>query len=210
MIRKKYVYDLMTRFLHAGIGGSVLFLLLTANLAKFFHENSAIRHNFWMVHVSLGFLLSALLILRFIWLFIGPKYSKISNFIQLNNLKETIKTRTVKWKWGHHPFAGLVYLGVYAVIGYLTYSGHFLSRIQYDMGPISPQYFDDMNLFAGLIESHEFTSCLIVIFIIFHLAALFWHQKNDGVSVLSSMKDGFQYKNVDESEKKDGDNNEDD
>jgi len=209
MIRKKYIYDFLTRFLHAGIGGSAILLIITANLAKFFHENSVIRHNFWMVHVSLGFLLSTFLILRFIWLFIGPKYSKISNFIQVKNWKEIIKTRTVKWKWGHHPFAGLVYIGVYATVGYLTYSGHYLSRIQYDMGPISPQHFDDMNLFAGFIESHEFASCLIVIFIIVHLAALFWHQQNDGVSVLSSMKDGFQHKYIDENNEGNGDNNED-
>lgn len=210
MIKQKYVYDLLTRFLHAGIGSSALLLFLTAKLAGIFYENSSVRHNLWMLHIFLGFLLTGLIFMRVIWFFIGPKYARITNLIQLQNWKEIVETRKVKWKWGHHPFAALAYLGVYATFLYLIYSGQFLSRIQFDVGPISPQHFDDMNLFIAFLENHEIASCLIIIFMIVHMIALFWHQQNDGVSVFSSMKDGFQHKYINEDANEYGDPNEND
>jgi len=209
MLQKKYVYDLLTRILHAGIGGSLLLLLITAKLAKVFYENSSVRHNLWMLHIYLGFILTSFLILRFVWFFFGPQYARISNFIQLSNWKEIVRTRKVKWEWGHHPFAGIAYLGVYGIIIFIIYTGHFLSRIQHDVGPISPKYFDDMNLFVNFIEGHELASLLIIVFTLIHLIALLWHQQNDGVSIISSMVDGYQHKQTDINEKEYGDAHED-
>lgn len=196
-IRKKYVYDFLTRISHAGIGGASLLLFFSAQLANFYYENGDIKHLLWMVHIYLGYLLTLFFALRVIWFFKGPKYSRLSNLIKFKEWKEIFlskKFKNIKWNWGHHPTASIAYLGIYLVIGFLIFSGLFLSRIQFDMGPIASKYYDEVRLLTNFLETHQAASLLIIIFTIIHLTTLFWHQHKDKVPIFTSMKSGYQYK----------------
>lgn len=196
-IRKKYVYDLLTRISHAGIGGASLLLFLSAQLANYFYENGKTSHFIWMLHIYLGYLLVFFFTMRIIWFFKGPKYSRLSNLIKIKEWKEILlakKFQRIKWNWGHHPSASIAYLLLYLVLLFLIFSGLFLSRIQFDMGPLPAKYYDEVELLTTFLQSHETASWLIIIFTIVHLAGLFWHQLKDKVPVFESMRTGYQYK----------------
>lgn len=193
-IQKKYVYDLITRICHAGIGATSILLWASAKFAGLFYENGQWRHLFWIIHIYCGYSLIAFISVRVIWFFNGPKYSRLSNFIELKKWKTILQTKKINWGWGHHPLAALAYLGLYAVILFLIYTGLFLARIQFDYGPVSEKYFDEMNLLKNFLENHNMASWFVFIFTIVHLTALTWHQIKGRVPVFISMKTGHQYK----------------
>jgi Ni,Fe-hydrogenase I cytochrome b subunit len=195
-IRKKYVYDFITRISHAGIGISILLLLVSSELAKFFYENGQLRHLFWIIHIYTGYLLTSFLCLRILWFFKGPQYSRLSNFVKVQEWKKIINNKKMTWGWGHHPLAALAYLLLYGVVIFLIYTGFFLARIQFDQGLISEKYYDEINLLQNFLENHYTASWVVIIFTIIHIVALSWHQIKDNVPILQSMKDGYQYKRI--------------
>lgn len=185
-MRKKYIYDLVTRISHAGIGATILLLLASSQLAQYFYEDGHLRHFFWVIHIYSGYLLIGFFLMRIVWFFKGPKYSRLSNFIKFRT--------NMKWGWGHHPMAAPAYLLLYATIAFLIYSGLFLARIQFDLGPISEKYYDEMNLLNNFLHNHNTASWLVIIFTITHLGALTFHQIKDRVPIFKSMRTGYQYK----------------
>lgn len=207
MVRKKYIYDLPTRIMHAGIGVSTLLLLITAGLAHLFFEEGAIRHDLWMIHIYLGNLLLVFLAFRIVYLFIGPKYSRISNFIKLNEWSAILKSLLVKkkpgpvsWPWGHHPMASFLYLIVYLSLSVLGITGLFLTRIQFDEGPVPEKFYDDVEWLTSLLKTHESLAYFLIAFTFLHLGALYYHMKKDQLPIFESMKTGFQYKHDQEGE----------
>ena len=197
MIIKKYIYDKTTRLLHAGIGISVILLFVTAKLGRTFYEYNQFRIILWNIHLCFGYLLGFLFIYRVIWFFLGNEYAKPKNFLHLKQLYAVfIKRKKLEWKFGHHPIAGVVYLVFYLLLISIIISGFFLARIEHDLGPIAERFFDDMNTYAQMITWHEIFSNLILVFFLLHILAQIKHQMNDGVPVISSMKDGYQYKKI--------------
>lgn len=197
MIIKKYIYDKTTRILHAGIGISVILLFLTAKMAKIFFEYNELRVTLWNIHLVLGYFLAILFSYRFVWFFIGNQYAKLNNFLHLQDIYLFfIKWKKIEWKFGHHPVAGIMYLIFYLMLIFIMITGLFLARIEHDLGPIAESFYDDMQVYAQFISWHEVISNLILVFFIMHILALFKHQLHDGVPVISSMKDGYQYKNI--------------
>jgi cytochrome b len=197
MIIKKYIYDKTTRILHASIGISVVLLFVSAKIAKIFFEYNSLRIFLWNLHLTLGYLLGFLFLYRFVWFFLGNDYAKVKNFLHFEEIFKAFKNRQkIEWKFGHHPLAGMVYLAFYLLLISIVVSGLYLARIEHDLGPIAEKYFDDMNAYAQIISIHEVISNLILGFFILHIIALFKHQMNDGVPVITSMKDGYQYKKI--------------
>jgi cytochrome b len=193
-IEKKYIYDLTTRLLHASIGISTLILFLTAKLSKYYYEDGPLRHIFWQIHIVTGYTLICFIFIRFIYFFIGPKYSKLAEFFKWKEWRDIIFKQKITWGWGHHPLGALAYLLIYAVIVQLIYSGLYLARIQFDQGPIANKLYDEVFLLTKFLELHELGSSVFILFTIGHVFSLFWHQTNDGVPILQSMFNGFQYK----------------
>lgn len=196
-VEKKYIYDLVTRISHAGIGLSIVGLVITSQLAKMYYENGSLRHNFWMIHIILGFVLVFFFILRLTWMFVGPNHSRFKSFLffeQWKKINSVKKLKNIEWGWGHHPIASLAYLGVYFLIFVALITGLFLTRIQFDIGPINEKYFDDLTYFIELLNIHSFISTSIIIFVLAHLYALTIHRIKDNVPTFTSILDGYQYK----------------
>lgn len=201
-MRKKYVYDLSTRIMHAGIGLCTLLLLATAGLAHVFYESGPLRHNFWLIHVFFGNLLLVFLVFRFVYLFTGPKYSRLSNFIKLNEWRQLLSFKgRPNWSWGHHPMASLFYLAVYAALFLLSVTGLFLTRIQFDKGFVPKEFYDDLTWFTELLAAHETLAWFVSGFTLLHISALIYHQLKDKLPVFESMKTGFQYRHENQGEK---------
>ncbi|MBP9682354.1 MAG: cytochrome b/b6 domain-containing protein [Bacteriovorax sp.] len=210
---KKYIYDFLTRFTHAGIAGCSLLLYLTANLAHLFYESGSLSYSFWMAHVILGHLLIFFLAIRIFWFFKGPRYSRLSNLIKIKEWKQIFlncfqvnKNFKIKWPWGHHPLASVAYLLVFVALIILTITGLFLTRIQFDLGIIAESYYDDMTILDSFKDPHQLASLFIINFSLVHILMLLWHQRKDKLPILQSMVTGYQYKKPQSGESEDEDN----
>lgn len=196
-IEKKYIYDLVTRLSHAGIGLSIFGLIATSQLAKIYYEDGHLRHLFWYAHIALGFILIFFFSWRVAWMIFGPKHSKFKSFIFINQWKKIRSLHHIKkmeWDWGHHPIASIAYLVVYLLILISIITGLFLARIQFDIGPINQKFYDDLNYLIELMNIHNFVSTSMIIFIFAHLYALTLHRIKDNVPTFTSMLDGYQHK----------------
>lgn len=198
-IEKKYVYDLFLRALHAIIAFSTLVLLLSAKFAEFNESEGYLRKAFWVIHIFAGYSLSIAFIFRIVWGFVGPEHARFSNLFHLEVWKKLIHTRNIKevtWKWGHHPLAALAYLGFYISVFVLAISGIILSAIEHDRGPLANWLYDELTYKHAFMEVHEACSMFVILFIISHVFALFYHEYVDGVPIVQSMFSGYQYKKV--------------
>jgi cytochrome b len=198
-IEKKYVYDLFLRVLHLVIASSTLVLLLSAKLAEINEGEGYLRKAFWVIHIFAGYSLSVAFILRIIWGFFGPVHARFSSFIHLKEWKKIIQTKNIHevvWTWGHHPLASIAYLGFYFSVIVLSISGIVLAAIEHDRGPLASWLFDELAYKHSTQEVHEAFTWFVIVFIVSHLAALFYHENEDGVPIVQSMFSGFQYKTI--------------
>jgi cytochrome b len=202
-IEKKYIYDLFLRFLHLMIAGSTVVLLLSAKLAEINEGEGYLRKAFWVIHIFAGYGLSIGLVLRIIWGFVGPEHARFKSFIHIEEWKTLIRTLSIKniiWKWGHHPLASIAYLCFYFASLVLAGTGLLLAAIEHDRGPFANWLYDELLYKHSLQEVHEALAWTIVIFIVTHIFALFYHEHEDGLPTVQSMFSGFQYKKNKENE----------
>ena len=182
-------------------------------MAQYFYEDGALSFSFWMAHVILGHFLIIFLGIRIFWFFKGPRYSRLSNLIKIKEWKEILlncfqlnKSFKIKWPWGHHPLASAAYLLVFVALTTRTISGHFLTRIQFDLGIIEESYYDDMTILDSFKDPHQVASLFIINFSLVHILMLLWHQRKDKLPILQSMVTGYQYKKPQSGESEDEDN----
>jgi cytochrome b len=156
-----------------------------------------------MIHVFLGNILIVFLGFRFVYFFIGPDHSRLSDLVKLNAWKtilisfwERKKSGPLNWSWGHHPVASFFYLIVYIAFSGLALSGVILSRVQFDQGFIPERFYDDVTYLRELMQTHEILAWTVLGFTLMHLSALFYHQKKDKLPVFQAMKTGFQYRHI--------------
>ena len=64
----------------------------------------------------------------------------------------------------------------------------------HDRGPLANWLYDELAFKHSFQEVHETFGWFVVIFIVLHLFALFYHEHEDGVPTVQSMFSGFQYK----------------
>lgn len=179
------------------IAGSTLVLLLSAKLAEINEGEGYLRKAFWVIHIFAGYGLSVAFILRILWGFVGPEHARFKSFIHVDEWKKLIRTLNIKniiWKWGHHPLASIAYMGFYFATLILSVTGLLLAAIEHDRGPFASWLYDELLYKHSLQELHEAFGWFIVIFIVSHIAALFYHEHEDGVPIIQSMFSGFQYK----------------
>lgn len=195
-IRRKKIYGLIQRICHFGIAFFTLLLLLSAYSADFFYEAGLIRKSLWISHVMAGFSLTFFLVLRIIWGFIGPYHARFSSMWKYQEWKKIFKKNKakIKWNWGHHPTASLVYFIFYFILILLSLSGIILAAIEHNLGPLAQGLYDQLKYTNELQEVHEALSLFVIIFITAHLFALFYHELNENIPNIQSMFSGYQYK----------------
>lgn len=198
-IEKKYIYDLFLRVLHAVIAFSTLILLLSAKFAEINEGEGYLRKALWVIHIFAGYSLSIAFLLRIVWGIFGPTHAKFKSFLHIKEWRQILKSgnmKSVVWNWGHHPLASLAYLMFYFAILILSFTGISLAAIEHDRGPLARWLYDELAYKHTLQEIHEAFTWVVIIFIISHIFALFYHENEDGVPVVQSMFSGFQYKKI--------------
>lgn len=173
-----------------------------------------------MIHVWSGYGIVGLLIFRFIWGILGPKYARFSNFIY--SPQETmayargVLSGQAKRYLGHNPLGGLMVIALLVSLSMTTLTGMMLYGAEEGKGPLAefmqaelsmPQLIslaqaDDDDDYEYeheyeegeselLEETHEFFANFTVFLIVFHLAGVLFESFVHRESLVSAMLHGY-------------------
>lgn len=171
-MKKTSVYDLPTRFFH----WLFAFLFIAAfAIAKTVDDESPL----FSYHMLAGLTIVFLLMLRFIWGFIGTTYARFSSF-KLNPIelilyfKDAVITKTRTYL-GHNPASSYAAVVMFACAIGLAISGILMAK-----GGESD----------SIEEVHELLANVFLITVIIHVAGIVFHHIKHRDSLWSSMLDG--------------------
>lgn len=170
--KKTLVYDLPTRFFH---GLFAILFLVSFIIAETIDEESTL----FAYHMLAGLTIVFLLVLRFVWGFIGTAYARFSSF-ELNPIKliqyikDTVTTKTKQYM-GHNPASSYA-----AIVMFICAIGLAITGIAMVNGNGNDFY----------EESHEILSNLFMITVVLHVGGIIFHQFKHNDSLWSSMFDG--------------------
>ena len=180
------IWDPLVRFFH--------WSLVSAFVVAFVTEE-----NLLSVHSWAGYLILALLIIRFIWGFIGTRYARFSDFVYSPQniaqfLKDTLHFRAKRYL-GHNPAGGAMVILLMASLFITTTSGILLLGAEEQAGPVAHWFTQTGGFWAEALEElHEFfanfTLLLVFIHVIGVIAESLIHKEN----LISSMLSGFKTK----------------
>ncbi|MBU0633133.1 cytochrome b/b6 domain-containing protein [bacterium] len=184
---KAYIWSVPTRVFHMMFAGFIVAAFLSGD-----------EDNLLNIHASLGYVVGVLVIYRIIWGFIGPKYSRFSDFpLRIQELKEFVFNIFDHKKYaGHNPAASFVMISMIGVVFLTVVTGILAYGIQEGrgiLGFLNSPYFKEMKLFK---EIHEFFSTLLMILIAAHLGGVAFDRLIDKkTDTLGSIVNG--HKNID-------------
>lgn len=182
-MKRVYVWTLPTRLFHWLFVAFIIAAWISADEDR------------WLgIHVAFGSALGGLLIFRFIWGIMGPKYSRFSDFnFQMSGIKEYLLGifNPSRVYVGHNPAASYVMIAMLVTVGLAIVSGFLAYGIQENRGILAflhTEVFREMDLFE---EIHEFFVNVLWVLIAAHVSGVlvdrFLHS-SDGT--LTSIIDG--------------------
>ncbi len=177
---KTYIWSFPTRILHWLLAVGFTFAYISGQL-----EVSL------TLHAMFGVLIFTVVILRIIWGFIGPKYSRFSDFpISPNSIMKFLsgfKDKTLTYA-GHNPMASLVMLSIFLVGLITAFSGMMLASTE-GYGFLFLQSLGGNE--ELLEEMHEIFANIFLILVGFHLLGLIVDSiKHKSISTPLSMMTG--------------------
>lgn len=182
-MKRVYVWTLPTRLFH--------WLFVVFIIAAWI---SADEDRWLSIHVAFGSALAGLLIFRFAWGMVGPKYSRFSDFnFQISALKEYLLGifNPLRVYVGHNPAASYIMIAMFITVGLAIISGFLAYGIQENRGVLAflhTEAFREMDLFK---EIHEFFVNVLWVFIAAHVGGVLvdrYLHSSDGT--LTSIFDG--------------------
>ena len=190
-MQKSYIWSIPTRIFHWLF---VLFILL----AFLTDEDRLLNY-----HAIIGYGILILLIFRFFWGIIGPKYSLFKDFPtgkqKAKEFLENIFEEKQKYI-GHNPLASYVMFSMLIVAFLTIITGVLAFGIQEGKGILSSlnnPYFKEMELFKGI---HELLSSLFIALIVAHISGVLvdrlLHKKHE---TLNSIITGYKVTQENES-----------
>lgn len=183
-MQKTYIWSLPTRVFHFLFALFILFVFITGD------EDRLLSY-----HVIIGYAILILLVFRFSWGILGPKYSKFKDFpTGVKNAKDFLSNIFEdKQKYlGHNPLASYVMIAMLAVCFFAIVTGVLTYGIQEGKGILSflnSSFFKEMELFE---EIHEFLSTLFLVLLAAHIGGVIsdrvLHKKHE---TLNSIVTGY-------------------
>lgn len=159
-----YVWSLSTRLFHTSL---VLFIIIAWLSAD---------DDFLQIHSAFGYAIGALILFRFIWGIIGPKYSHFRDFNfsikKAIEFSKNILTHNNKKYLGHNPAASLTLFFMLILIGLIVFSGTLALGEQEAKGIFSGlnnTFFKKLEFFESL---HEVLANTLLLFIFIHLSGV--------------------------------------
>ncbi len=190
-MQKSYIWSLPTRVFHLLFALLILFAFLS-------DDDKYLKY-----HSTIGYAILILLVFRFCWGFIGPKYSLFKDFpIGIKNVKEfllNIFSQEQKYI-GHNPLASYAMFGMLIVTFLAIITGILTYGVEEGKGIASflnSSMFRKMEFFKDI---HEFFANLLLFLIAAHILGVlsdrFLHKKYE---TLNSIVTGFKVTQKDES-----------
>jgi cytochrome b len=136
------------------------------------------------VHIAVGYTIAALIALRIVWGFVGPRYARFANFVPaprevVNYLRDAALLRAPRYL-GHNPAGGAMIIALLALLSGTCVTGFMMTT--------------DAFWGAKWVEGiHEVMANLTVALIVFHvlgvLVTSFEHRENLVKAMLTGRKD---------------------
>ncbi len=181
------VWDPLVRFFH--------WALVSAFTVAYITED-----DFLTIHSWAGYLILALLFIRFIWGFVGTRYARFSDFFYrpeeiVQFLKDTMQLRARRYL-GHNPAGGaMVFLLMFSLL-MVTVSGVLLFGAEEQAGPLAHWFTQSESFWAGALEEvHEFFANFTLFLVFIHVAGVFVESLIHKENLVSAMVSGFKMKN---------------
>ncbi|RDH82704.1 MAG: cytochrome B [endosymbiont of Galathealinum brachiosum] len=184
------VWDPLVRFFH--------WSLVSAFIIAFITED-----DFLSIHSWAGYLILALLIIRFVWGFVGTRYARFSDFVySIENIKQFLKdTLSLKAKRyiGHNPAGGAMVVLLMLSLLMTTTTGILVLGAEEHAGPVA-HWFSETNGFWGsaLENLHEFFANFTLLLVFVHVAGVLVESLIHKENLVSAMLTGFKNKEVEE------------
>ncbi len=167
-------------------------------VAAFFVAYFVTDEEYLPVHVWAGYLVLALVVIRVVWGFVGPKYARFSNFLYSPGLAISYLLDLLRFSarryLGHSPAGGAMVFVLLLCLLAATVTGLMAYGLEHQAGPLASM----MSGFAanGEVEwpeeLHEFFANLTLGLVILHIAgvllASFSHKENLARAMITGRK----------------------
>ena len=181
---KIMVWDPLVRFFHWSLASAFIIAYVT-------------EENFMVVHSWAGYLILALISVRFIWGFIGTRYARFSDFVYSSQsivefLKDTLKFKAKRYI-GHNPAGGAMVILLMVSLFITTTSGILVYGAEEQAGPVAHWFSQAGGFWAEILEGlHEFFANFTLLLVVVHVVGVvvesLIHQENLVSSMVSGLK----------------------
>jgi len=147
------------------------------------------------VHVWAGYLVLALIGVRLVWGFIGPRYARFTDFVRgprqvVGYLRDALRFDAQRYL-GHNPAGGAMVVALLALVGLTGLTGVALYGAQELSGPLAPLMAGtSAGLGEALEETHEVLANLTLGFIALHVAGVLFSSLAHRENLIRSMFTG--------------------
>ncbi len=180
------VWDPLVRFFHWALVSAFTIAYIT-------------DEDFLTIHSWAGYLILALLCIRFVWGFIGTRYARFSDFLYspkviIQFLKDTLHLSAKRYP-GHNPAGGaMVFLLMFSLL-VTTISGVLLFGAEEQAGPMAYWFTQPESTWSDILEEvHEFFANFTLFLVFIHIAGVLVESLIHKENLVSAMITGFKAK----------------
>jgi len=150
----------------------------------------------WMpVHIWAGYIVFALLVLRLVWGFIGPRPARFADFVKrpqtVLRYLNAVRRRQAERFLGHNPAGGAMILALIILVLVTTISGMALYGADAWLGPLAWLLKNTSEQGIESLETvHEFAAHLSVVLVAIHVFGVIWESLLHHENLVKSMFTG--------------------
>ncbi len=177
------VWDPLVRFFHWSLVSAFTIAYITED-------------DFLTIHSWAGYLILALLCIRFVWGFIGTRYARFSDFVYSSEniiqfLKDTLRLSAKRYP-GHNPAGGAMVLLLMFSLFVTTTSGVILPGAEEQAGPLAHWFTQPGSMWADILEEvHEFFANFTLLLVFIHVAGVLVESLIHKENLVSAMITGL-------------------
>lgn len=177
-----HVWDILVRLFH--------WLLVAAFFIAYITED-----DFLTIHSWAGYTIMGLLVIRFVWGFIGSKHARFSDFVFKPKhitqfCKDTIALKAKRYI-GHNPAGGAMVILLMLSLVITTLTGLFTLGIEESQGPLASWLAGASHFWGDFFEEvHEFFANFTLFLVAIHVAGVLLESLIHRENLVASMING--------------------
>jgi len=177
------IWDPLVRFFHWSLVSAFAIAYITED-------------DFLTIHSWAGYLILALLGIRFIWGFIGTHYARFTDFIYspaniIQFLKDTFRFRAKRYL-GHNPAGGAMVILLMISLLITTTTGVLLLGAEEHAGPLAHWFTQGGDFWGGILEEvHEFFANFTLLLVFAHVIGVIAESLIHKENLVTAMITGY-------------------